>query len=119
MPHGNTKFQERWLSEKDSQGNLLATWCEPDLTDPYKVLCLVRNKRFYCSNSCKAQIIAHSKEAKHIVLQKSKKGQKVLGDVHISKSCTSTSTSTSKTTNTLVAFRDESLTEKICKAEIL
>jgi len=72
MPHGNTKFQERWLSEKDSQGNL---------TDPYKALCLVCNKGFSCSNSGNAQIIAHAKEAKHIVLQKSKKGQNVLGDI--------------------------------------
>ena len=53
MPHGNTKFQERWLSEKDSQGNLLATWCDPDLTDPYKALCLVCNKIFPLSNSDK------------------------------------------------------------------
>jgi len=104
MPHGNTKFQERWVSEKDPQGNLMATWCEPDLTDPYKALCLVCNKRFSYSNSGKAQIITHAKGAKHIVLQKSKKGQKVLGDVQISKSCASTSASTSKTTNTLVAF---------------
>jgi len=81
MPHGNTKFQERWLSEKDSQGNLLATWCEPDLTDPYKALCLVCNKRFSCSNSGNAQIIAHAKGAKHVVLQNNKKGQKVLGVV--------------------------------------
>jgi len=83
MPHGITKFQERWLSEKDSQGYLLATWCEPDLTDPYKALCLVCNKIFSCSNSGNAQIMARVKEAKHIVLQKSNKGQKVLGDVQI------------------------------------
>jgi len=113
MPHGNTK-----LSEKDSQGNLLATWCEPDLTDPYKALCLVCNKRLSCSNSGNAQIIAHAKGAKHIVLKNNKKGQKVLGVVQSSKSCASSS-STSKATNTLVAFQDESLTEKICKAEIL
>jgi len=82
------------LSEKDSQGNLLATWCEPDLIDPYKAFCLVYNKRFSCSNSGNAQIIAHAKGAKHIVLQK--KGQKVLGVVQCSKSCASSSTSTSK-----------------------
>ena len=108
MPHGNTK-----LSEKDSQGNLLATWCEPDLTDPYIPLCLVCNKRFSCSNSGKAQIITHAKEAEHIDLQKSKEGQKVLGAVQSSKSCARSSTSTSKTINTLMAFRDESLSEKI------
>ena len=49
-----------------------------------------------------------AKGAKHIVLQKSKKGQKIL-DVQISKSCASSSPSTSKTTNTLVAFWDEDL----------
>jgi len=105
--------------QRKTQGNLLATWCEPDLTDPYKALCLVCNKGFSCSDSGKAKIIAHAKGAKHIVLQKNKKGQKVLGVVQGSKSCASTSTSTSKTTNTLVAFRDESLTEKICKAEFI
>ena len=113
MLHGNTNFQERWLSEKDSQGNLLATWCEPDLTDPYKALCLVCNKRLYCSNSGKAQIITHTKGAEHIDLQNSKKGQDVLGAVQSSKSCASSSTSTSKTINTLMEFRVESLTEKI------
>jgi len=80
------------MSEEDSPGNLLPTWCEPDLTDPYKALCLVCNKRFSGSNSGNAQIIAHAKGAKHIVLQKSKKRQKVLGEVQISKLCASTST---------------------------
>ena len=55
----------------------------------------------WCATKDNAVILV--KRAKHIVLQKSKKGQKIL-DVQISKSCASSSPSTSKTTNTLVAF---------------
>ena len=57
MPKEKTKFQDRWLSEIDANGETLKSWCSKS-TD-YSARCNIFKVEIKCDNSGIKQIHQH------------------------------------------------------------
>jgi hypothetical protein len=70
MPKYKTKFQERWLTEVDSDGHRLQSWCVKGSTD-HSARCTIYKTEIKCDNSGINQILQHSKGSQHKKLSES------------------------------------------------
>lgn len=64
MAHSKTKFQKRWLNEKDGNGHELNVWCV-ETKDPFIARCKWCDKFVRCDGQGCKQLIQHASGAKH------------------------------------------------------
>lgn len=77
MPGGKTKFNEKWLDTKDSNGETLHSWCTADKNE-FKAYCMICQCSILVSNGGISQLLQHANSGKHVVATKQQKGQKTL-----------------------------------------
>jgi hypothetical protein len=64
MSKSKTKFQEKWLSERDPSGHQYSLWCRKG-TDEYHDYCFICRKEFGCYNSGQLKLKQHSETQTH------------------------------------------------------
>ena len=64
MPKSKTKFQEKWLSERDPSGHQYLLWCRKG-SDEYHLYCFICRKEFGCYNSGQLKLKQHSETQTH------------------------------------------------------
>jgi hypothetical protein len=64
MPKSKTKFQEKWLSERDPSGHQYSLWCRKG-SDEYHAYCFICRREFRCDNSGQLQLKQHSETQTH------------------------------------------------------
>ena len=64
MPKSKTKFQEKWLPERDPSGHQYSLWCRKG-SDEYHAYCFISRKEFGCYNSGQLQLKQHLETQTH------------------------------------------------------
>lgn len=77
MPGGRTKFQTKWLENRDGNGDLISNWCVKGKHE-YEVYCSLCKCYISIANSGFGQLLQHTTRQKHISASKLLKGQTTL-----------------------------------------